>query len=156
LVIWCDDAPHQGVLHVNFRLSKDGETVSLAVDDKFGNLHMIDTVTFPYLEQNLSYSRVPDGSNNWSIQIMTPGGTNQLTDYQPLNTIQARVYPAEVTDDLHIAQAEGKNLRIADMTGRVILQQKIYSNLETISMRWYMPGIYLVSIDGETFRIIRK
>ena len=156
LVIWCDDAPHQGVLHVNFKLSKDGETVSLAVDDKFGNLHIIDTVVFPFMEQNLSYSRVPDGSNNWNIQIMTPGGTNQLTDYQPSGNTSARVYPAQVTSDLHIAYAEGKIIRIADMTGRIILQQQLFSNLETIDMRWYQPGIYLVNIDGETFRIIRK
>ena len=156
LIIWCDDAPHQGVLHVNFKLSKEGETVSMAVDDKFGNLHIIDTVSFPNMEQNLSYSRVPEGSNNWSIQIMTPEETNQLTEYQPLNTISTRVYPAEVTEDLHIAQAEGKNLQIADMTGRIMLQRRIFSNKETISLRWYKPGIYLVSIDGETFRIIKR
>jgi len=156
LVIWCDDAPHQGVLHVNFRLSKAGETVSLAVDDKFGNLHIIDRVAFPFMEQNLSYSRVPDGSPNWTIQAMTPGGTNQRTELEIVNNRSTNVFPTLFSKELHITRAEGKNLRITDMTGRIIHEQMIYTDTETVELGWINPGIYLVYIGGETHRVIKK
>jgi hypothetical protein len=73
LLVWADKDEEDGPLHADFKLSKDGETVSLLSP----NGVVVDEVTFPTLAADVSYGRSPDGSDNWvEFSAPTPNATN--------------------------------------------------------------------------------
>lgn len=79
VIIWADEQPGQGALHLNFRLSSTGESVFLS-----GNgMDIIDRVTYgegtdigsPSTDQ--SAGRIEDGASTWIIfSNPTPGAAN--------------------------------------------------------------------------------
>ena len=73
IIIWADDAAQEG-LHAPFKLSKDGEELTLLYPDGTS----IDHVSFPPLEPEESYARIEDGGMEWEIQDQgTPGESNE-------------------------------------------------------------------------------
>ena len=79
LVFYADEQQNQGVLHTNFKLEKNGETV--AIFGAEGSVE-IDRVDFPGLYENVAYGRYPDGSDR-QLQMLvcpTPGKTNVPCD----------------------------------------------------------------------------
>jgi len=73
LVIWCDGTPDQGPLHVSFKLSGSGEQVGLYK----ANESVVDTFSFGPQNSDISFGRIPDGTNNWQlIQQPSPGQSN--------------------------------------------------------------------------------
>ena len=77
LLLWADSDTSQGVLHLGFKLSADGEIIILTDRDGFTILDMIE-----YGEQytDISFGREPDGSSGWSyFEEPTPGQSNDTT-----------------------------------------------------------------------------
>ncbi len=73
LVVWADDAPAQGTLHLKFKLDQDGEYVGLF--DKNGRT--VDGLKFGTQHGNISYGRSPDGGTTWKeFSTPTPGRSN--------------------------------------------------------------------------------
>jgi hypothetical protein len=71
LVLWCDGQPEQGILHVDLKLSGDGESVVLI--DKDGTT-VIDFYTFGAQTSNISMGR---SGNDWIFfEHPTPGSSN--------------------------------------------------------------------------------
>ena len=64
LVVWCDEEPQEGRYHASFKLSKDGERVSLRAPDALGN-ELIDEILLPSLAPDQSFARVPDSGELW-------------------------------------------------------------------------------------------
>lgn len=85
LLVWADNEPAQNTtnsadLHVNFKLSKDGEFIALSAPD--GTL--VDWVVFGPQTNNLSQGRAPDGSSNQVfLATPTPRGANPFTPAAP-------------------------------------------------------------------------
>ena len=76
LLLWADKESEQGVLHVEIKLSGDGEQVGLFSADIYGNA-VVDTVTFGPQATDTSYGRYPDGSDAWQeFGTPTPGVSN--------------------------------------------------------------------------------
>lgn len=72
LQVVCDDSGTDG--HTNFKLSAGGETVTLQTSDG----QVIDTVTYPSQENDVSWGRATDGEGGWKqFTIPTPGQSNQ-------------------------------------------------------------------------------
>lgn len=69
LDIPCDDEE----AGVPFKLSGDGETLTLT--DPAGRV--LDEVDFPALDDDQSWSRLPDGTGDWDLGIPTPGEANE-------------------------------------------------------------------------------
>ena len=84
LLIWCDEDGSQGPLHANFKLSASGEFIAL-VDSN--GLSVIDSLTFGAQTTDISWGRVPDGSNNWAMLSPTPGNSNQFLDLVSMPSI---------------------------------------------------------------------
>jgi hypothetical protein len=73
LLVWCDGDEDDGPLHASFKLTADGEEVTLYDADE----EVADAVAFPELETDTSYARVPDGSVNWDVvSAPTPEAAN--------------------------------------------------------------------------------
>lgn len=73
LIIWADEDSEQEGLHANFKLSSDGETLTLVGSDTNGNL-LLDTLTYGELEEDVSYGLTADGET--SELTPSPGTSN--------------------------------------------------------------------------------
>ena len=79
LVIWADEDEEDsslGELHTNFKLSSDGEPLSLISSDAEGNLIM-DMIYFGKQEENISYGRISVEGNDFQKMTPSPGFINQ-------------------------------------------------------------------------------
>ena len=79
LVIWADEDEEDsslGELHTNFKLSSDGEPLSLISSDAEGNLIM-DMINFGKQEENISYGRISVEGNDFQKMTPSPGFINQ-------------------------------------------------------------------------------
>ncbi|WP_461094410.1 CotH kinase family protein [Spirosoma gilvum] len=80
IVLWASDMPIRGTLHVGFKLSADGEMLSLVQPD---GITLVDQVTFGPQRTDVSWGRQPNGSANWlyfqrtnSVNNTSPGASN--------------------------------------------------------------------------------
>jgi Lamin Tail Domain len=77
LVLFADRQPELGVLHLDFRLSSDGETLGLFADDGEGHILKADTHTFGRATVDASVGRQDDGADTWvTFVVPTPGASN--------------------------------------------------------------------------------
>ena len=72
LIIWADGDTTQFGLHANFKLSSTGEEALLTKPD----LTIIDKVAFPAPAEELSYSRVPNGTGTFKWKSPTFNKSN--------------------------------------------------------------------------------
>jgi hypothetical protein len=74
LLFWADSDTEQGPNHLKFKLSADGEILSLYYKDG----RLIDSHSFGIQSADISEGRSPDGNNNWiKFNTPTPGTSNQ-------------------------------------------------------------------------------
>lgn len=134
LLLWADKEPQNGVLHVDIKLSGDGEQIGLFASAEEG-FQAIDKLTFPAQQQNLSCGRFPDGSENMRYFISpTPGASNNgaataVYDRDPVLPTQTRLLPgypnpfnanttlvvrlsSEATIDLAVFDVQGKRVAV--------------------------------------------
>ena len=79
LVIWADEDEEDNSLeelHTNFKLSSDGEILSLISSDEGGNLIM-DMIKFGKQEENISYGRISVEVDDFQKMTPSPGTINQ-------------------------------------------------------------------------------
>ncbi len=156
LVIWADGEPLQGILHADFKLSKDGEKVTLSRLNYLGELTEVDAVTFPYMEQNMSYSRVPDGSSLWYVTSPTCNLTNGNWSATEDIRMTARIYPTLVDNRFTVENARTDYLQVIDLTGKIILNQKCNNETTVVEAGHLKPGVYILIAGTEKFRFIKK
>ncbi|MCD4693031.1 MAG: lamin tail domain-containing protein [Calditrichales bacterium] len=80
LVLWADKESEQGVLHLELKLSGDGEQIGLVqvVDT---DTMFVDSLTYTAQTTDISYARFPDGSSTWKFfDQSTPGAFNGEVD----------------------------------------------------------------------------
>lgn len=156
IILWADENGSQGPLHLNFKLDKEGETVTLYRKDEIDELEIIDQVNIPALPQDLTWSRISDGSDQWIITEPTWNATNQFelvissTDRNNL-----RIYPTLAYDRITIENAQNNELVIYDLQGKIQLRQVCLSTSETIDVAPLLEGIYLIRIGTETFKMVK-
>ena len=90
LLLWADKESEQGVLHVEIKLSKDGEQIGLFMPD---STTVVDTLTFGEQSDDVSYGRYPDGSDTWQLMNPTPG----ITNTQELRSNVDLIIPSQYT-----------------------------------------------------------
>jgi hypothetical protein len=75
IILWADEQGTQGELHMNFKLSADGEDIGIYYKDG----RVIDEYTFGKQEENVSRGLSVDGGDVWqSFANPTPGISNGL------------------------------------------------------------------------------
>ena len=82
LLIWCDEDQEQGDLHTNFKLSASGEDIILTSSDGISTL---DAISYTEQTTDISYGRIPDGSELWSFMQPTPAAANNDVSTEPDN-----------------------------------------------------------------------
>ena len=118
------------------------------------------------------YSTI-SGTNGSIIQgVQQPFEISEVTGIEEANgiSLEFTVYPNPVTTDimLRIEDYDVENLRyqLYDINGKALEDEKIYSNLTTIKMQEYLPGIYFLKVSEtdqfgpqqtiKTFKIVKN
>jgi hypothetical protein len=156
IILWADDAPGQGPLHLGFKLNKDGEKLSLSKIDERAILFIVDSVTVPYLEQNLSYSRLYDGCSQWVIQNPTYNISNLINAIKQTKDDIIDIYPTLVTESINVLNATGLDLTITDMTGKTHIRSKCQSDMETIDVGLLNKGVYILKVGNKVTKIVKR
>lgn len=126
-VLWADDAPGQGVLHLPFKLSADGEAVGL-YQLVNGSYNTLDEITFGVQQPATSFARIPDGTGPFTTtSVLTPGATNVfgvVTGVEEDLLRMIRVFPNPTTDRVIIQSSatDVRQIRVVDLVGREIFR----------------------------------
>jgi len=157
LILWADNDPEQGLLHMAFKLGKEGESIVLSRKNKLGLIETIDAATYPLMDANVSYSRRPDGSANWVLQDPTFNFTNDnASAAEEVVKSSIDIYPTLVSDYFSVRNASGLRLTVTDLTGKVVYKGRCTSDVETISASSLQSGMYLVAVGKDRFKIIKR
>jgi hypothetical protein len=156
IVLWADEQPTQGVLHVGFKLSKDGESLMLSRTNYLGAIVPVDSLTFPNMEQNLSYSRVPDGTGPWVIKPTTYNMPNSDNTQFVTPEFGISIYPTLAKEYIRVINASGLVIKITDFTGKIMICHLCMSNTETIILSNLPRGIYIAIAGEQAFKIIKQ
>ncbi len=78
LLVWADNQPEEGPLHVNIKLGAGGEAIGLSTQGNSG-IEVIDSYTFGAQTTDISMGRFPDGVDNFvTFSNPTPRSANSL------------------------------------------------------------------------------
>jgi len=78
LVVVADDGQTSNTqLSASFKLAADGEVVTLVAPDAV----VVDEVSYPPLEVDTAFARLPDGTGDWSVtEVPTKGSVNEVEE----------------------------------------------------------------------------
>ncbi len=148
LLIWCDDELFEGILHTNFRLDGDGESIGLFDRDASTP---IDTLNFGPQEEDISFGRYPDGGDNWCLMDPTPEAPNVNTAINcgysegkvPSNFALYGVYPnpfnSRAALRFDIPRLAEVKLAVYDIQGREVAR---------LAAGWYPAGTHQAVWDA--------
>ena len=144
-LIWCDGRPERGVLHTNFKLNSEGESLILSAPDS----SVIDDFIFPQQYADISYGRQEDGDELWKyFQIPddpTPGASNNKIGIDEILTAETLIYPNPVSLGDRIYFNDRVSIRVYDYLGQIVFQGKGLYHMESSLLR---KGIYIISFEG--------
>ena len=132
--------------------------------------------------KSIVFTAVPNGGfkvKEWKLNDMTVNGTNTtytLSNLAGTTTITVefelvtgiensfasniQLYPNPFADALNISGAENGMLKVMDLAGAKVFEQRIRSNNEVIQLKNLSPGLYLFQIEKDKqvkqLRIIKK
>ncbi|HLP04885.1 MAG TPA: lamin tail domain-containing protein, partial [Paludibacter sp.] len=155
IVVWADGQTIQGVLHTGFKLGKEGEAIVLSKTSTQGVLVTIDSVAFPAMGQDMSYSRMPDGSTVWMVQAPTMNQSNLVSETTAPVGNSILVYPTLATEQITVERAGGKVVRITDLAGKVIVSSECRSDREIIQVGQLRRGLYIVTVGNSAVKMVK-
>lgn len=158
LIVWADQDLLETDIHSNFKLSSGGETLILSNT----NGAILDSVTYPAANPDLSYERFPNGTGAFVEMTPTFNSLNVATAIEDGTIEQTlRIYPNPTTDMISIAFGENNavtSLQMFNTMGELVAQ--VSHNQEsklTLSLGLLPTGVYyLRSNTGEVHKIVKE
>ena len=162
-IFWADKDIAQGANHTNFHLTRSGESLYLISPSQ----QIIDQITYPLQDRNLSYSRFPNGVGAFIIKEPTFKATNGGDTATAINSLVKNenlysLYPNPNSGTMYVqsknADLNGKTIIIYDSFGRKVFEKEMENkSLELINTKSLSKGFYLVSISEQsTIKLIIK
>jgi hypothetical protein len=160
-ILWADEELSEGPLHVNFKLSSNGESIGLyqKVGDNFLEL---DQVSFTSQEENTTQSRIPNASGSFVKTIKaTPMAANEFVTANEIEG-SANVFfsPNPTNGDVVVtSQLDVDEITLYSSTGMFVRRFYDVSNNDLISVHSLPGGVYVAKIlvNGKicTSRIVK-
>lgn len=155
ILFYADKETSQGVLHCNFKLNSSGESIFLT--KKISGFPVIlDSMTYQALTEDVSWGRVPDGSDTLlMMDIPSPLGTNQLPSSILKQEFEGSliIYPNPAGDFVHIhldsEQNQSNRFVIYNMSGIIIKTLEYFGSEQSIDISDLQPGVYIVGLEGD-------
>ena len=155
LIVWADKDEDQDGLHADFKLSRDGDFIMLTEGSD-----VIDSLTFGFQENNLTYSRIPNGTGDYIIKEPTIGYNNE-TDVAVIEEYlgEVNVYPNPATEFIHVELEKlpklGVTVTLTNGIGQTISSTNVSSLSSRLDLKNLNGGIYLVTIQDVESRTIK-
>ncbi|MBL7831157.1 MAG: lamin tail domain-containing protein, partial [Saprospiraceae bacterium] len=153
LIIWADEKQSQGDLHANFKLSADGEW--LGFSDANGTI--LDSVSFPKQTDDLSFSRIPNGTGTFVIKNHTFGKNNETTATSNIlsrgNALTLQPNPADKFLIIKNNTNQAQFIRIKNINGQTVSETWLISSLQ-IDTHEFPSGLYIVQTGNEISKIV--
>ncbi len=155
LLFWADENTQQGDFHTNFKLGTGGEEIGI-YDSESTSYAEIDFFEFGAQATDVSFGRVPDGLGDLGIlPYATPGfsNTSELS-VNLINPSSLTVFPNPFNNEIFLS-IEGEEyqtglIRITDITGQTVSEQKINRREEIIQIQTTelkaKSGMYILSV----------
>jgi hypothetical protein len=150
-------------LHLDFKLSADGEAVGLyqAVGDA---IVTIDEVTFPLQAEATSYARIPNVTGPFIVtETMTPGAENQETivSVPENNSLTLSIYPNPATGVVQfIAEQYVYRVSLVSIQGLRLFELPVNGVSGTIDITVLPAGVYLLQLEtiggAKTLKLLKK
>ena len=160
LLFWIDDDEEdQGPMHANFKLAKEGETIGI-YDSPSNNFGIIDQFSYPALNTDQAYGRLPNGIGVLQIVGPTPGDSNVpvSTVEIDLNGKQLSAYPNPMKDILNLEWNGSKDIdliwSIQNSLGQKIISGSLANNT-TIPTGQLSSGLYFLSVRSENGQLLK-
>ncbi len=158
LTIWADEDTDQTGLHANFKLSKQGENLSLTNLDKT----VIDT--FSYGEQNddVSFGLCPNMAGEKGLMQPSFGFGNFLclTDVEEVFNTTLKLFPVPTNELLNISlpkefQNQIQYMEVKDLIGHsILLHINPFNSETTLNVSVLRQGFYILNIKILTGQIL--
>ena len=159
LLLWADNELEEGILHLNFKLSTEEDQIELFMPNEFTK---IDSVSFTDQEQDISYGRLTDGGEEWTLcEVPTPNFTNSSgMGIKHSNQLNLTLFPNPANQffkvELPNEYIEFAQLELFDMYGKRILSQRLDTKINRIDVSVIDAGLYIVVIFVDEEKIIEK
>jgi spore coat protein CotH len=158
LIVWCDDDSLNVTdtrPHTSFKLSNNGETVILSNSA----LAMVDSVTFAKQRADTSWARFPNGTGAFRFLLPTFNAPNVSTSTQSVfKNTQIRLYPNPTDGFLTVENLQNtplSNLRIFDVTGRVVFEVSTIEERQTIlDLGHLSDGLYFLKTGNTVQKFV--
>jgi len=154
-LFFADNETRQGVLHCNFKLNSDGETISL-LKKVSGIPVLLDSVTYNALPEDTSWGRIPDGSPVWKeLNTPSPGKSNSIlpSNLKEAQHTEIHLFPNPSTSYVNVIlksdEYQSHRLRIYGLSGTILKTVEFYGSKHTIDISDLSPGVYIVGIKEE-------
>lgn len=159
-IFWANNSTDEAN-YTNFQLTKNGESLYLVNPDS----EIIDQVTYPFMQSDLSYARFPNGRGAFQIKKPTYKANNGddstviAIDNLEINNNHFSIYPNPSSSYVQINSKNDniKNLTITifDVLGKKVLSQA-FKNKEQIDISKLNTGMYFVLLDNNSLKFIKK
>lgn len=154
-LFFADNESGQGVLHCNFKLNSDGETICL-LKKVSGIPVILDSMTYNPLSEDNSWGRFPDGMPVWKeMNMPTPGKSNVVLSSNLIeaNQTDIHLFPNPSTSYVNVIlrsdEYQSHRLRIYGLSGTILKTVEFYGSKLTIDISDLSPGVYIVGIKEE-------
>jgi CotH kinase protein/Chitobiase/beta-hexosaminidase C-terminal domain/Secretion system C-terminal sorting domain/Lamin Tail Domain len=155
-VLWADGQSEQGVLHLDFKLDKDGGEIGLA-QMTAGGTYYIDSLIYPGQKTDYSYGRYADGTSRWFLLSgMTPGESNIYTGFEEAEDFSlTTLYPNPADEILTLAFDQpvknASTLIIYSLLGREEMRVAVDAGTtrKSLDISFLAKGMYIVTIQNE-------
>lgn len=157
LLLWADNDPEQGVLHLEFGLNNAGEQVGIF----YSQFSPIDTFSYGQQQPDTSYGRAWDGASAWMLfSVPTPGSTNALS-ISEVAKHPIKCYPNPCSDRLWFDSGNpGKSeVWLFSAEGKAEIHEPVYGEKNSLDISSLPSGLYflkLITDDGVFFQKIMK
>jgi hypothetical protein len=152
LLFWADADVEQGVLHADFRLSNNGEYLSLASPDGYT---LADEIQWNYIAPDTSLGRITDGADEWVLFIVsTPEASNNQGTINLIesSTTSLLAYPNPTNNILFFNRAI--DFKAFDLSGKLI---EAHTNTRSVDASRWPSGIYILQTnDGNCLRVMKN
>ena len=119
LIVWADEDGNQGSNHANFKLSNLQEIVILSNSDST----IIDSISFPTQNEDISFGRSPNGYGNFTMLTPTFKSNNDFTyAFNSTNRNNFKAYPNPFNEKLIVKTSF--NFSVKDILGKLVLKNK--------------------------------
>lgn len=158
LLVWCDEDLDQEGLHAGIKLSAGGESAILSYSDGT----VIENITFGEQVDDMTYSRIPNGTGEFIIKAPTPNTNNEsvMSVDDSFAGEDLRYYPNPTKSVLNIENTKKpiNSVKVYSTIGELIIKKQFENqkNIQ-IDLSAYSKGVYFVVINNDaTLKVIKN